>query len=196
MKPLAEDGADAAGAVVLHVRGGIVADDQHAPVPERLQVLGDLLAATPVVGGNRVAGRRGRIDDGNRTADIGDAGTAPRHDHQAVDVAVDQPLDRLGLGRDVAARVRNQHAVARRRGGKLDRLGDLGEERIGDIGKNETDHAGATGPERSARLARYVTELGRGRADLLHHFGRHAALAGERVRNRGCGHAERSGNPR
>lgn len=98
------------------------------------EVVGDFAAALPMIGGNGVARRRGSVDDGDRTGGGRDAGGAAGNDDHAIDATLDQTVDRFGLGGDIAAGIRDQHAVTRSRGGEFDRLSDLREQRIGDIG--------------------------------------------------------------
>ncbi len=81
----------------------IVADDEDLLVAEARKVGGDFLSALPVVGGDRIAGRGGGIDDCDRAACGGNAGGTARHDHHAVDATFHQPVDRFGLRRDIAA---------------------------------------------------------------------------------------------
>jgi hypothetical protein len=147
----AQAGADAAGAIVLDVGFGVVADDQDALVAEFAEMGRDVAPALPVVGGHRVAGRRCRVDDCDRTAWRGNAGGPARHDDHAFDTAFDQPVDGLGLGGNIAARIRNENAVAGRGGGEFDRLRELGEKGLAMSGR--TRPRTPLRPVRSARPA-------------------------------------------
>ncbi|MND91798.1 hypothetical protein D3C80_839350 [compost metagenome] len=138
---LAKTIANTAKTVVLHIGIPVFAHQHHLAMAKPRQIFANLPAAIPMVGGNRISGCRGTVDNRNRAIDIGNARTAAGDNHHAIHTALDQPVDGIRLHGDLAARIGNQHTVTGRDRRLFDGLRDLREKRIGDVRQNQPQNA-------------------------------------------------------
>ena len=96
-----------------------------------------------------------RPDQGRQRAVVGGVG----HHHEAIDMAVVQPVEAVDLAPPVAAGRRHEDGVAVPLGLVLDGGGELGEERLADFGDDEADRLGLPGREALGEKVRPVVEL-------------------------------------
>ena len=132
--------------------------------------------------GKRVAHGDGRHLAGDRRPAAG--GGADRHDDEAVDALVDEPLGQLELARGLAVGVGHERRALGHPQLALDGPDELLVPEVGQAAHEQADHGGVAAGQRAGDRVGLVAELGRGGADTFHGLGRHLA-APQRVGDRG-----------
>jgi hypothetical protein len=155
-------------------------------VAQREQMLGGQAPAGAIVRGDRrepEALFRGVHED-DRQGSVGQPVAVPRaeaarRDHDPVDPAVDEQVEVAGLALRVVVGVAEQDRVAQLAGRVLDGPDELREERVLDIGDDQSDRPRRALAQRASHARGPVAQLPGGRVDALLRLRPRPAVAGQ-----------------
>jgi hypothetical protein len=165
-------------------------------VPEPNQVLdqaprpGDAVALheVAVVAAQRAVDEHERDAVLPHDAEVGPRALPHRRDQEALDLEGEHVLEIPALALDVGLRVTEDHVVAGAPGDLLRAAYDEGEERVGDIGDDQSDRPGPATGQAAREAVRDVARLGDGSLDSAARILAHAAVV-DHARDRHRGNA-------